>query len=68
MHFGVTHCICVNGCYSATLFDELKHILSGRSESPTLKLHAAVAQIYSETQCLLQQLHTKQSEMGSHKL
>lgn len=40
----MTHFIWISGGYVATLIDELKHVLSGGSETSACKSHDATAQ------------------------
>lgn len=53
----MTHFIWISGGYVATLVDELKHVLSGGSETTARKFHATTAENQSRPQCVLQQLH-----------
>lgn len=54
----MTHFIWISAGYVTTLFDELKHVLSGWSETTARKSHAATAQNQGRSHCVLQQLHT----------
>lgn len=56
----LTHFIWISWGYVATLFDELKHVLSAGSETTACEVHAAAAQNQRRTQRVLQQLHTTQ--------
>lgn len=61
--------IWISGGYVATLVDELKHVLSGGSETAAYRFHDAIAQKNSRAQGALQQLHTtrdKQDENSVH--
>lgn len=53
-----THFIWISGRYVATLVDELKHVLSGWSETTACECRVVSAQNHSRSHCVLQQLHT----------